>query len=445
MATYHIITYGCQMNERDSETIAGILACRGHREAGMDEEPDIVVLNTCCVREGEERKILGKAQELKALKASHPGAVLAVVGCMSQQPGAAASLMKKMPWVDIVLGTHNIDRIGEAVDSVAETRRPFCEVLDEEPVPPEGLPSLRAPGIRAWVTVMYGCDNFCSYCIVPYVRGRERSRQPAEITAEVRRLVSEGFKEVVLLGQNVNAYGRTSGTGQDFAGLLEGVDSVPGLLRTRFMTSHPRDFTQKMVDAVRDLPTVCEHIHLPVQSGSNSVLKRMNRGYTREQYMDLASRIRLAMPGCSLTTDIIVGFPGEDEREFAETLDLVSQVEFDAAFTFVYSPRKGTKAASLPGAVPHATKKARISELIRIQNEITQRKNRRLTGQAFEVLVEGPSERDRSVMAGRTRQNKMVHFRTRSAPGSLLTVRITSTGTWTLRGEVLGGEAPPTS
>jgi len=443
LATYRVITYGCQMNERDSETIAGILAGRGYREAGEAEEPDVVVLNTCCVREGAERKILGKTQELKALKSRRPDTIIAVVGCLSQQPGAAASIMKKMRHVDIVLGTHNIERIGEAVENVAALRRPIIEILDQEKAPAEGLPAVRSPGVRAWVTVMYGCDNFCSYCIVPYVRGRERSRLPGEIRAEVQRLVGGGFKEVVLLGQNVNAYGKTLETVQDFADLLRQVDSVHGLLRVRFMTSHPRDFTQKMVSAVRDLPTVCEHIHLPVQSGSNSVLIRMNRGYTREQYMDLASRIRQAMPDCSLTTDIIVGFPGEDEREFAETMDLVRQVGFDAAFTFLYSPRNGTRAASMPGEVPEETKKARISQVIAVQNEITQRKNRDLAGQVFEVLVEGPSERDPSVMAGRTRQNKMVHFRTISAPGSLVTVRVTAAGTWTLRGEVLGEGSPP--
>jgi tRNA-2-methylthio-N6-dimethylallyladenosine synthase len=433
------------MNERDSETIAGILAGRGYRKAAEGEDPDVVVLNTCCVREGAERKVLGKTQELKALKTTHPQAIIAVVGCLSQQPGVAASIMKKMPHVDIVLGTHNIERIGEALENVAALRHPVIEVLDQETVPPEGLPAVRAPGVRAWVTVMYGCDNFCSYCIVPYVRGRERSRLPGEIKAEVQRLVDEGFKEVVLLGQNVNAYGKTLGTGQDFADLLREVDSVRGLSRVRFMTSHPKDFTQKMICAVRDLPTVCEHIHLPVQSGSNSVLERMNRGYTREQYMDLASRIRQAMPDCSLTTDIIVGFPGEDERGFAETKDLVRQIGFDAAFTFLYSPRKGTRAASMPGEVPQETKKARISQIIAIQNAITQRKNRDLAGQVFEVLVEGPSERDPSVKAGRTRQNKMVHFRTSAAAGSLVSIRVTATGTWTLRGEVVGEGSPPTT
>jgi len=436
LSTYRIITYGCQMNERDSETIAGILTERGYRRAGKDEDPDVIVLNTCCVREGAERKIFGKVLELKALKARHPGAIIAVVGCLPQQPGAAESIARKLVHVDIVLGTHNIERIGEAVERVAASRCQFVEVIDHETAPKEGLPSVRAPGVRAWLTVMYGCDNFCSYCIVPYVRGRERSRLPGEIKAEVERLVSGGFKEVVLLGQNVNAYGRTLGTGEDFTTLLRDVDSVKGLARTRFMTSHPRDFTQEMVVAVRDLPTVCEHIHLPVQSGSNTVLERMNRGYTREQYMDLASRIREAMPDSSLTTDIIVGFPGEDEREFADTMDLVKRLEFDAAFTFMYSPRKGTRAAQMPGEVPFSTKKGRISELIKVQNEITQKKNRELAGRVFEVLVEGPSERDPSVMAGRTRQNKMVHFRSDRPPGSLVNIRITSTGTWTLRGEV---------
>ncbi len=436
MSTYRIITYGCQMNERDSETIAGILAGRGYRGAGEDEDPDVIVLNTCCVREGAERKIFGKVQELKAQKARHPGTIIAVVGCLPQQPGAAQSITRKLGHVDIVLGTHNIERIGEAVERVAESRCPFVEIIDQESAPAEGLPSVRAPGVRAWVTVMYGCDNFCSYCIVPYVRGRERSRLPGEIKDEVQRLVSRGFKEVVLLGQNVNAYGRTLGTGENFTTLLRQVDSVGGLARIRFMTSHPRDFTQEMVLAVRDLPAVCEHIHLPVQSGSNTVLERMNRGYTREQYMDLAFRIRQAMPGSSLTTDIIVGFPGEDEREFADTMDLVRSLEFDAAFTFIYSPRKGTSAAEMPGEVPFSTKKTRISELIEVQNEITHRKNRELAGHTFEVLVEGPSERDPSVMAGRTRQNKMVHFQSDRTPGSLVNVRIISTGTWTLRGEV---------
>jgi tRNA-2-methylthio-N6-dimethylallyladenosine synthase len=439
LKTFRIITYGCQMNERDSETMAGLLSQAGYTEAPTDEDPDVAVFNTCCVREGAERRIFGKVQEYRKAKERRPGMVIAVVGCLSQQPGAALRVRKALPHVDIVLGTHNMPRLVEAIEAQAECGAPLVEVWDAEKEITEGLPSRRVPGVSAWVTIMYGCDNFCSYCIVPYVRGRERSREPDEVIAEVEGLAAVGYGEVVLLGQNVNSYGKTLGRPFDFADLLERLDQTEGLSRIRYMTSHPRDFSQKMIDTVRRLPKVCEHFHLPVQSGSNSVLSRMNRGYTREQYFDLIQRIRLAVPESSITTDVIVGFPGETEDDFADTLDLVRTLEFDAAFTFIYSARTGTAATKMTPEVPEETKHGRIAELIGLQNSITKSKMRAAIGNVLEVLVEGPSERDPQKWSGRTRQNKMVHFAgDEISRGVTVPIRIVGAGTWTLRGEVVG-------
>lgn len=437
LTTFRILTYGCQMNERDSETMAGLLKQAGYEPAAPGEHPDVIVMNTCCVREGAERKVFGVANELRRFKQANPRTVLAIVGCMPQQKGALERIREAVPHVDVVLGTHNLHRLPEAVDSVRQCGEAVTEVWDAEGEIREGLAAIRAPGVSAWVTVMYGCDNYCSYCIVPYVRGRERSRLPQDIVSEVTELVGQGYREVVLLGQNVNAYGKKGGAGADFADLLGEVSKVDGLLRIRYMTSHPRDFSQKMIDAVASLAKVCEHFHLPVQSGSDRLLRLMNRGYSRGHYIDLVRRIREQLPESSITTDLIVGFPGETEQDHQDTIELVREIRFDSAFTFIYSPRTGTAAAHMSDQVPNEVKKARIAEILSIQNSITQQKNAEMVGQSAEVLVEGPSQRDAQKMSGRTRTNKVVNFTGDSVkPGSVVQVKITSAGTWTLRGRL---------
>ena len=435
--TYRVETYGCQMNVRDSEILAGLFESAGYSEAERIEEADVIVLNTCCVRETAEERILGRIAQLKRLKLANPDLILCVAGCMAQQEGMAERIRRRHPHVDIVLGTHNVHELPSLVEGVRRMRQPIHDVWPCERGIVERLPSRRAPGVTAYVTIMYGCNNFCSYCIVPYVRGRERSRLPHEIISEVREAADRGYKEILLLGQNVNSYGRDLGTGEDFAALLERLDGIAGIERIRYMTSHPRDFNDRLIAVIAGSRKVCEHFHLPVQAGSNKILSLMNRGYTREHYLDLVQRIRRAIPGSSITTDIIVGFPGETEKDFDETLDLVQKARFDMTFTFMYSKRKGTPAATMPEQVPLEEKRRRLSALIQTQNPISLEINRALIGCSQEVLVEGPSEKDARVFTGRTRTNKTVLFAPeRARPGEVVTVDITAARTWTLRGVI---------
>lgn len=405
---YHIITFGCQMNEFDSELMAGLLEGMGYRPTESLDDADLVMINTCCVRESAENKIWGLLGTLKRYKRKKPGLIIGISGCMPQQEGMAAEIRRRFPFVDLVLGTHNRHELPRLVDEVRKGRSPVEAVWQEAQDIPEGLPVRRVSGLRAWVPVIYGCNNFCTYCIVPYVRGRERSRNPQAILEEVRRLVAAGYREITLLGQNVNSYGRDLAEGTDFADLLSLLDGVDGLWRIRFTTSHPKDFSEKLIAAVASLPKVCEHIHLPAQAGSNRVLHRMNRRYTREEYLELVEKIRAAMPGVALSTDLMVGFPGETRKDFEDTLDLVRRVQFDQAFTFVYNPRRGTPAADWPDQVPVAEKTARIQELIRVQQEIGLARNRAEEGRVLDVLVEGPSATRPDLLAGRTRTNKTV-------------------------------------
>lgn len=440
-----VLTWGCQMNVRDSEIIEDML-----REHGFDitEDPDradVVVLNTCCVRESAEAKIRGRMGQLKTLKRKNPGVVLAVGGCMPQQPGEAESIAREFPHFDVIFGAQNLHKLPELIEKACKSGRQIVDVglYDRTTTP---CPRRSKYGVSAYVNIAYGCDNFCSYCIVPYVRGPQRSRPPRDVINEVRALADGGCKEVILLGQNVNSYGLDlppeDGKRWDFAALLEETEKVNGIERIRYTTSHPRDFTKELVATIASLKKVCEHFHLPVQSGSDRVLGLMNRGYSRQKYLDLVEEIRKRLPGASITTDIIVGFPGEEEADFQDTLDLVERVRFDSAFIFIYSPRRGTKAAGMPGEVSADIKKKRHSRLLEVQNRISREKNRELVGGKVEVLVEGPSERDPRMLAGRTRTNKMVHFP--AAPGSsaqelvgqLVEVRITGAGTWTLRGKI---------
>lgn len=433
---YYIRTYGCQMNEWDSEVMAGIVEELGYERAARPAEADLVLVNTCCVRQTAENKVWGLLGTLGRLKKKRPGMVIAVTGCMPQQEGVAAEIRRRFPFVDLVLGTHNRHELARLLERVP-AEGPVVEIWPEACCVPEGLPVRRESRLRAWVPVMFGCNNFCAYCVVPYVRGQERSRRPEDILREVQMLAAAGYREVVLLGQNVNAYGKGLQPRVTFADLLTMVNGVDGIWRIRYTTSHPRDFDDRLIETVARLAKVCENFHLPVQAGSDRILRLMRRGYTRADYLDLVAKIRAAVPGASITTDIMVGFPGETEEDFAATLDLVRRVRFDQAFTFVYNPRRGTPAAALPNQVPEAVKSRRIQELIAVQQAISRELNRVEEGRLHEVLVEGPSEYDRAKLAGRTRTNKTVVFKGDAGlVGRLVPVRITAGHLTFLEGEV---------
>ncbi|WP_406678512.1 tRNA (N6-isopentenyl adenosine(37)-C2)-methylthiotransferase MiaB [Moorella sp. ACPs] len=434
--TFKIITYGCQMNQRDSEMMADLLQAAGYEPVADEADADVIILDTCCVREKAENKVYGKLGQIERLKSANPDLVIAVAGCMVQQPGVAEKIRQQAPYVDLLLGTHNLTDLPRLIEEVRELHQPRIAVGDEGPVVEE-LPRRRARGAQAFVTITYGCNNFCTYCIVPYVRGRERSRRPEDILKEISDLVDQGVIEVTLLGQNVNSYGRDLEEEITFADLLTMVNAIEGLKRIRYVTSHPRDFTPHLVETISRLDKVCEHVHLPVQAGSNRILELMHRGYTREHYLELVASLRRHIPGISLTTDLIVGFPGETEEDFRDTLDLVARVQFDNAFTFMYSPRKGTVAATLPGQLPREVKKERLKRLMELQNQISLKKNEALVGQEVEVLVEGPSKTDASQLSGRTRTNKLVIFPgDRNLTGKLVNVRLTRAQTWLLKGEI---------
>jgi tRNA-2-methylthio-N6-dimethylallyladenosine synthase len=437
---YLISTFGCQMNVHDSEVLAGILTASGYRPATSPEEADLILLNTCCVRENAENKTFGHIGILKALKDVKPGLIIGVCGCMVQQPSEVARIKSSYPYVDLVFGTHNLHQLPELIAEIDSSRTRVFKVWESEGEIVEGLPVKRENPFKAWVTIMYGCNNFCTYCVVPFVRGRERSRQPELILNEVRDLVQAGVKEITLLGQNVNSYGKDLAESDwNFAKLLREVASHTGIERIRFQTSHPKDLSDELIEVMAGYRNICQHLHLPVQSGSSRILKLMNRQYGKEQYQELAAKIKARIPGISLTTDIIVGFPGEREEDFEDTLDLVNQLRFDGAFTFVYSPRIGTPAAKMGDQVPHNDQKRRLIKLIELQNQISLEKNRTYIGTLAEILVEGASEKNPEVWSGRATQYKLVHFKPspKTKPGELLVVRITGAQTFTLEGELL--------
>ncbi|MDH7497425.1 MAG: tRNA (N6-isopentenyl adenosine(37)-C2)-methylthiotransferase MiaB [Syntrophomonadaceae bacterium] len=444
---YAILTYGCQMNERDSETLAGLVEAAGYRE-GQVEEADLVIFNTCSVRHSAENKVYGKLGELKALKRERPGLLIAFGGCMAQMADVRARL-RRMGVVDIVFGTHNLHELPRLLAEAEAGPAGYTEaVWDQAGAVVEGLPARRRPGVGAFVNIMYGCNNFCSYCVVPYTRGRERSRHPQAVVEEVRGLVAAGVREVTLLGQNVNSYGRGLEPPVDFADLLAMVQGVDGLCRLRFTTSHPRDMSQRLLEAIRRLPAVCEHVHAPLQAGSDRVLQAMNRGYTRQQYFELVERMRETVPGVAVTSDLIVGFPGESDEDFADTLDAVQRIRFDGAFTFMYSPRAGTRAAAMPLQVPLAVKRERLAALNRVQYGIALAINQQLQGRQVEVLVEGPSRTNPERLTGRTRSNRIVVFEgPEHLTGTVVAVRVVRAQTFTLVGQLTaqegGGPAPP--
>lgn len=427
------------MNQRDSELLAGLLQESGYVEASGPGDADLIVINTCCVRESAEQKVYGRIGQLKKLKRERPGLLLAVCGCMAQEPGTVERLRQKAPHVDIIFGTHNAHRLPELLRQAEDSRETVVEVWETEGEVVEQVPSRRASGVSAFVNIMFGCDNFCSYCIVPYVRGRQRSRHRRAILEEVRELANLGYREVTLLGQNVNSYGQDLEPPGDFSTLLEAVDRDGGMNRIRYMTSHPRDFTPGLVETLARARNVCEHVHLPAQAGSNAILQAMNRGYTRETYLQLVDLLRQAIPGVAITTDLIVGFPGETDVDFDSTLALVEEAEFDFAYTFLYSPRRGTRAASYAGQLPEEVKKERLSHLMELQNQTSRRLNQALVGTTAEVLVEGTSARDLRRLTGRTRTNRIVVFPDAGEkPGDLVNVEIKEAFTWHLVGETIG-------
>lgn len=438
MLKYQILTWGCQMNLHDTEVISGVLQKIGYCPAENLKEADIIILNTCCVRENAERKVYGRLGHLKQFKQRKPHLIIGICGCMVQQPHVVEYIKEHLPYVDLIFGIHNVHKLPQLIENVRLANMPVIETGGDYSSVEENLPIEREDKIKAWVTITYGCNNFCTYCIVPYVRGREKSRKPEDIIKEVEELAKQGFKEINLLGQNVNSYGRDLGGEVTFPALLRRLNEIDGIERIRFTTSHPKDLSDELIEAMRDCEKVCEHIHLPVQAGSNKVLQAMNRRYTREHYMNLIEKLRNAIPDIAISTDIIVGFPGETEEDFQDTLDLVKRVEFDQAFMFAYSKRKGTPAAEMENQVDEEVKKDRLNRLMELQDSISAKKNRALKGQTVEVLVEGISRNNPNRLSGRTRTNKVVNFEgPQEYIGKLVMVKITEPHTWSLIGELL--------
>lgn len=422
--TYHISTFGCQMNFKDSEKLAGILEQLGYQEVDS-EQADFVLLNTCTVRENANLKVYGHLGMLKSYKKKNPHMIIALCGCMMQEELVVAKLKESYRFVDIIFGTHNIYKLAELIQTRLESDRMVVDLWKDAKEIVEDLPSVRKYSFKAGVNIMFGCNNFCSYCIVPYVRGRERSREPEDIIHEIEQMVSEGVVEVMLLGQNVNSYGKTLEQPISFAELLQKVEQIEGLKRIRFMTSHPKDLSDDLIAVMKNSKKICKHMHLPVQSGSTRLLEKMNRRYTKEHYLALVDKLKTAIPDISLTTDIIVGFPGETEEDFLETIDVVRKAEYDSAYTFIYSKRTGTPAAAMEEQVPEEVVKERFQRLLDVVAESSAKRTGRLEGETAEVLVEGISEQDASMVTGRLSNNLLVHFPgTEELVGSLVMVRL---------------------
>ena len=435
---YRIVTYGCQMNVHESEKLAGELESMGMTACKDEtERADVIVFNTCCIRDNAERRALGNIGVVKAEKKRDPDLIIAVCGCMTQQEGMAEVIKERYPYVDIVLGTRNIFKLPEEIEKVRDARarikkrsdkryRAFDTAYPEDYLAAdENAPVARTSYPNAWVNIIYGCNNFCTYCIVPYVRGRELSRPMSAVVDEVRRAVDAGYGEITLLGQNVNSYGHDLTGGESFEKLLREVDRIDGKFRVRFMTSHPKDLTDGVIAAMAESDKICSNIHLPVQSGSDKVLKDMNRRYTRDRYFSLIRKLREAMPDIGITTDVMVGFPTESEEDFADTMDLVRRVRFSNAFTFIYSPRKGTPAAAMP-QIPYAVKRERIGELIKLQNSVTKELSEDYVGGVFEVLAEDVSPKHEGMLCGRTESGRLATFPGEaSRVGEFIKVRVT--------------------
>ena len=435
---FFIQTYGCQMNEEDSEKLSGMLKSLGYSKTETKENASIIIFNTCCVRENAENKVFGNLGILKGIKKKNPDLVIGICGCMMQQEGMADKILKKYPFVDIIFGTHNSYKFPEYLNKVKTEGIQIKEIFDKETEIVEGIPIDRESNVKAFVTIMYGCDNFCSYCVVPYVRGRERSRKPEDIEREIKDLISKGYKEVTLLGQNVNSYGKGLDEKINFSGLLKRINKIEGLERIRFMSNHPKDLNEEVIYTVKECDKVCEQIHLPVQSGSDRLLKVMNRHYTIDRYKELVSLIKKEMPECAITTDIIVGFPGETEEDFEATLNLVKEVKYDSAFTFIYSRRNNTPADKMENQIPDDIKHERFNRLVEAVNENVITGNKFYEGKTVEILVEGPSKHDETKLMGRTRNGRLVNFPgDESLVGKLINVKILRAQPFSLIGEII--------
>ncbi len=432
--SYYVVTYGCQMNAHDSELLAGMLQDMGMQEAADREHADFVIFNTCCVRDNAERRALGNVTWLKEVRKHNPNLIIAVCGCMIQQPGMAEKIMKQYRFIDLAFGTANLYKLPELLCRKLNEARPVVVVEDEDTIA-EALPVKRLRKDAAYITIMYGCDNFCSYCIVPYVRGRERSRDMEAILAEARQLKDSGVKEIMLLGQNVNSYGKGLEGNVTFAELLRRLDALD-IPRIRFMTSHPKDLSDELIAVMKDSRHILPQFHLPVQSGNDEILRQMNRRYTREQYLNRVRALREAVPGIGLTTDIIVGFPGETEEQFQDTMSLVREVGYDSAFTFIYSPRTGTRAAAMEGQIPDDVATDRIQRLIALQDECQRQAMARFAGMEEEVLVEGLSRRSKTAVSGKGRHGVSITLPgTEKDIGQIVRVRVTEIKNNTLMAE----------
>ena len=433
---YHIVTYGCQMNVHESEKIAGILRRVGYQEETTLEEADIIVFNTCCIRENAENHAFGNIGALKKLKKKKPQLLIAVGGCMTQEKGKTDVLKEKFPFIDIMFGTLNLEDLEKLILRKKAQKKRVIEIKETEGEIVEFDDAYRTSYPNAWVNIMYGCNNFCSYCIVPYVRGRERSRQPEHIVDEVKKLVAEGYKEITLLGQNVNSYGSDGKTGVTFAELLDMVASIEGNFRVRFMTSHPKDFNEDVVKVMEKHRKICRLVHLPVQSGANDILKAMNRCYTREKYLEEVKMLKTRLPEAEITTDIIVAFHGETEEDYLQTEELVKEVDFASAFTFVYSPRQGTKAAVMENQIPADVQKQRITRLVDLVNSLTRKKSEKYVGKTVEILCEDFDVK-KGLYLGRDEFGRMGYFTSdKNVIGEFVNLKITRANGISLYGEV---------
>ena len=432
-------TYGCQQNEADSEKLRGYLEAMGFAFTQDENEADLVIFNTCAVREHAEQRVLGNVGALNHTKAKNPDQIIAVCGCMAQQAHMAEKLKKSYRIVDLVFGPHELWRFPELLETVVREHKRVFEITPKDGAVAEGIPLQRDGSVKAWLSIMYGCNNFCTYCIVPYVRGRERSRKPEDIVAEARQLVAAGYKDITVLGQNVNSYGKDLDEDVDFSDLLRMLNAIPGDFVLRFMTSHPKDATEKLFRTMAECEKCSHHLHLPVQSGSSRVLKAMNRSYTREKYLDQVALARRYMPDLVLTTDIIVGFPGETPEEFEETLTLVDAVRYDAMFTFIYSPRVGTPAAKMPDPYTRAEKQVWFDRLLDLANTISAEKHKAYEGTTQRVLIDGADGRGEWNLTARTKGGRLVHLKgDEKLVGTFAEVKITDSNTWALYGTLCG-------
>ncbi|MCT4596284.1 MAG: tRNA (N6-isopentenyl adenosine(37)-C2)-methylthiotransferase MiaB [Vallitalea sp.] len=433
---YHVSTFGCQMNAHDSEKLKGILEQIGYIPTEVEKEADFVIYNTCCVRENAEQKVYGRLGSLKNNKKRNPNMLIALCGCMMQQDTVISEIRKTYKHVDILFGTHNLYKLAELIQTRLDTGKMVIDIWENHKEIVEDLPSIRKFSFKSSVNIMFGCNNFCTYCIVPYVRGRERSRKPEDIISEIKELVADGVVEITLLGQNVNSYGKNLDNPITFAKLIQEIEQIEGLERIRFMTSHPKDLSDELIEVIRTSKKLCNHIHLPFQSGSTNLLNKMNRKYTKEQYLELVRKIKEARPDVALTTDIIVGFPGETEEDFLDTVDVVKQVEFDNAFTFIYSIRTGTPAATMEEQVPEEVTKDRFNRLLEVLNEIAYKKSVEKVSGTYDVLVEHVNRQNDNLVSGRLGSNNLVHFEgSKDLIGKIVPVKITSAKSYYLLGE----------